>query len=255
MALGLVGLAVALSPLVASSGPARAAESAGTFDPQATYLRDCAICHGAEGAGTTRAPAIAGRGTADVDYELSTGRMPLGPLAPSAHPPRKAPAYTPDKISQLVAYVAGLGPPSGPPVPTVDVSGADLAHGGELYRAQCAACHSWDGGGGALLYREAPSLHAATPVQVAEAIRVGPNTMPSFGSDAFTDQEVNDIVAYVQYLKHPRDRGGLALWHLGPLAEGLIGWVIGIGVLVVALLWIGERESRARPPQPDEAQP
>jgi len=226
----------------AAAVAAVAAPSPPGFNARSTYLGDCAICHGVDGRGTSRAKAIADRGAADVDYELSTGRMPLPPLAKKGaritrHPPR----YSPPEIAALVSYVSGeLGRGSGVPIPRVDESRADMTHGGELFRGQCAACHAWAGDGGALLKRAAPSLHDSTPTQVAEAVRVGPGTMPAFGLAAFTDDEVNSLVAYVRYLDHPRNRGGNPLWHLGPLPEGAVAWVFGLGLVLLVLLWIGE---------------
>ncbi|TML41705.1 MAG: cytochrome C [Actinobacteria bacterium] len=226
--------------VAAGAAPDVAAAPSG-FDARSTYLGDCAICHGVDGRGTSRAKAIADRGAADVDYALSTGRMPLPPLAERhvrivRHPPR----YSPPEVAALVAYVSGLGGGSGVPIPHVDLTHTDLAQGGELFRGQCAACHAWAGNGGALLNREAPSLHRSTPTQIAEAVRVGPGTMPAFGEAAFTDDDLNSLVAYARYLDHPRDRGGNALWHLGPLPEGMVAWVFGIGLLLLTLLWIGE---------------
>ena len=86
-------------------------------------------------------------------------------------------------IDALVAYVSRLVP-GGPPIPSVDPAAGDLADGGQLFRAQCAACHQWAGEGGALLHREAPSLGPATPTQLAEAVRTGPGAMPTFGATA-----------------------------------------------------------------------
>jgi ubiquinol-cytochrome c reductase cytochrome c subunit len=65
--------------------------------------------------------------------------------------------------------------------------------------------------------------------------------MPAFGQAALNDDGLQSVVAYVRYLDAPRDRGGNPLWHLGPVAEGGIAWVVGIGLLLLALRWIGER--------------
>jgi ubiquinol-cytochrome c reductase cytochrome c subunit len=91
-----------------------------------------------------------------------------------------------------------------------------------------------------LLNREAPPLHRATTKQVAEAIRVGPGAMPAFGTAALTNQDVDDVVAYVRYLDAPRDEGGWSIWHLGPVAEGGVAWLIGIVALVLLVRWMGE---------------
>lgn len=78
-----------------------------------------------------------------------------------------------------------------------------------------------------------------TPLEVAEAIRAGPVNMPAF---VLSDEEVNSIAAYVEYLKDPEDRGGSDLWHFGPLPEGAIAWVFGLGVVVFCSRRIGTRE-------------
>jgi ubiquinol-cytochrome c reductase cytochrome c subunit len=210
-------------------------------DVRTTYLRDCATCHGADGRGTNRGPSIAGVGRASVDYMVSTGRMPIADPDEKLH--RRKPAYPPAMQRAIVEYVARFGG-GGVEIPRVQSRAADVADGGELFRLHCAACHSWAGEGGALLHREAPTLRHSTVTQIAEAVRVGPGGMPAFGTAALDDQQLASVVAYVRSLRHPRDRGGLSLWHLGPLPEGAVAWVIGIGLLVLATQWIGERNPR-----------
>ncbi len=116
-----------------------------------------------------------------------------------------------------------------------------VAKGATQYQLNCAACHDSTGVGGALFKRAAPPVFAATPTQAAEAIRIGPGQMPAFGTAALDHEQLNDTVAYVKYLAHPRDRGGYALWHLGPLAEGAAIMVFGLGTLLLATRWIGTR--------------
>jgi ubiquinol-cytochrome c reductase cytochrome c subunit len=206
-----------------------------------TYLSDCAMCHGRYGEGTVRAPTLQGVGAASVDYMLSTGRMPLKDDQDPTK--RHKPAYSPEVIAQLVDYVASFAP-GGHPVPNPDIERADVANGGVLYRLNCAACHQSVGSGGALLDREAPPLRSATAVQVAEAVRVGPGQMPAFGTAALSDSDVADVAAYVTKVLHdPKDRGGIPIWHLGPVPEGGVAIVVGLGLLVLFALWT---EGRAR---------
>jgi ubiquinol-cytochrome c reductase cytochrome c subunit len=206
------------------------------------FLRDCATCHGSDGTGTTRGPTIAAAGAALVDYELTTGRMPMAD--PDDVVRRSHPRYPPDVIAGLVGYVDGLGSGTGEPVPSVAIASADLARGGELYRLNCAACHSWSGTGGALLGREAPGLSRSTPVQVVEALRTGPGAMPSFGRESFSTKDAVAVAAYVRELQHPEDRGGEALLHLGPLPEGAVAWIAALGVLIIFTVWAGDREGK-----------
>jgi ubiquinol-cytochrome c reductase cytochrome c subunit len=212
--------------------------TAGTQPPDVrqVFLSDCATCHGADAHGTNAGPTLEGVGRAAIDYELSTGRMPLS--SPDRVPTRHPPAYSSATIAELVNYTDNLAGGDGPPIPRVGTG--NLADGGDLFRMQCAACHAWAADGGALLHREAPALHASTPVQIAEAVRVGPGQMPAFGTAALTDPQLDGVVAYVRYLDKPRDRGGNPLWHLGPVAEGGMALVILAGLLCF-VLWIGER--------------
>jgi len=227
-------------------------------DVRQIFLADCAVCHGADARGTPRGPTLVGVGRASIDYQVSTGRMPLiavgrpddqpgspvQPLPgkflgdPKSTPHRHDPAYSPAVIRALVDYVAGLAGGGGPDIPTIGEG--NIAEGGELFRLQCAACHAWAGDGGALVRRSAPRLHEATPTQIAEAIRVGPGQMPAFGTAALTDEQVDSVVAYVRYLNSPDDRGGNPLWHLGPVSEGALA-LVAVAALMLFVRWIGER--------------
>jgi quinol---cytochrome-c reductase cytochrome c subunit len=174
-----------------------------------------------------------------ADFYLSTGRMPEA--TPMNDPPRRAPSYSRAQIDQIVAYVTSFGP--GPSIPRIDPQEGSLSEGAQLYEANCAACHSSAGIGGALTQgKEAPSILTATPTQIAEAMRLGgTGNMPVYGPDTLTDKQVASIVRYVRYLQHPKDRGGLALGHVGPIAEGFIAWAVGMLLLVLFIRWIGTR--------------
>jgi ubiquinol-cytochrome c reductase cytochrome c subunit len=161
--------------------------------------------------------------------------------SPRTEPRRKTPKYSRATIRELVAYVDSITGGGGIPIPQVNPRAGSVAEGGELFRLQCAACHAWSGEGGALLNREAPSTHPATPTQIAEAVRTGPLNMPAFGTAAIADNQLNSLVAYTLYLDKPRDRGGEPLWHLGPLAEGAAAGLLGLGALILAIRWIGTR--------------
>jgi ubiquinol-cytochrome c reductase cytochrome c subunit len=227
-------------PLLVTVGWMRrpaATPAAAAIDARQLFQRDCAVCHGADAKGTDRGPTLEGWGRAGTDYALTTGRMPLP--EPGAATERRPPKYDAATITALEDYIATLVP-GGPDVPHIDPRAGDLATGGSAYRAQCAACHQWSGDGGALLHREAPPLGASTPTQVAEAVRLGPGTMPIFSAAALTDSDLAGVVRYVGYLDEPDDRGGQPLWHLGPVAEGAIG-LVAVALLVVVVRLIGSR--------------
>ncbi|MDQ6725995.1 MAG: c-type cytochrome [Actinomycetota bacterium] len=217
-------------------GPSLADVDAG----RTLYAIACTTCHGQAGEGVgDRGPTLIGVGAASADFYLSTGRMPLDRARTQAE--RKRVAYTPVQIRQLVAYVSSLG--RGPAVPTIGAGSGDLALGNSLYANNCAPCHSSAAAGGALGHAiYAPALNRATPTQVAEAVRIGPGAMPVFGPDTLDDAQVASIVRYVGYLHHPDDRGGFGLGHLGPIPEGFVAWVAGLGAMLVAVRWIGTKD-------------
>ena len=80
-----------------------------------------------------------------------------------------------------------------------------------------------------------------TAQQIAEAVRTGPANMPRFSGN-LTDAQVADITSYVtEKLQHPQNPGGAALGGVGPVAEGFVALLIGVGGLALICFWIGER--------------
>jgi ubiquinol-cytochrome c reductase cytochrome c subunit len=207
------------------------------------YELDCAWCHGGRGEGTANGPTLVGVGAASADFMLRTGRMPITGV--ERQPQRAEPRYTDRQIADLVDYVSSLG--SGPSIPSVDPASGDLAQGAALYQIHCAACHSSTGIGGALTNGlQAPGLQAATPVEVAEAVRLGgaglrSGNMPRFGPEVLTGDQLNAVTRYVQYLQRPEDRGGQSLGHIGPIAEGFLAWAGALLPLLVFVRWVGKR--------------
>lgn len=236
LAAGIAALAPQLQ--VDQSGRASAASAprrtADTVQGAELYRRDCASCHGAAGEGTTRGTAINDRGTSSVYYVLATGRMPI--VDPDEPIERDEPHYSPDQIDQLVAYTATFL--SGPAVPASRDT-VSLARGGELYRLHCAACHGATGIGGAQAFsRVAPSVLHATDRETRAAIVAGPGGMPSFRS-SLDDGQVSAVADYVTYLQDPARRG-MSIGG-GRVGEGLIAWLVGVGVLLGCTRWVAGR--------------
>lgn len=213
------------------------------------FLEGCSSCHGLNGQGVASdnatggngGPSLIGVGEAAVDFQVSTGRMPLA--APEAQAPRKDPIYTTEEISALAAYVATLGPgPANPTEEELNLEGADLAAGGEIFRTNCTQCHNFAGSGGALTNGQyAPSLMNASPEQIWQAMVTGPQQMPVFSNETITPEDKRDLIAYVESLKVEPNPGGLDLGRLGPVTEGLFVWTAGLLALIAVAIWIGAK--------------
>jgi ubiquinol-cytochrome c reductase cytochrome c subunit len=205
------------------------------------FTESCATCHGLDAQGTAEAPSLIGAGAAAVDFQMSTGRMPAKELG--AENERKPTDFTPQEIYAIAAYVASLGGgPAIPPQSAVSLEGANTALGEELFSTNCAQCHGFAGAGGALTYgKNAPSLNASTPTQIYEAMLTGPEAMPVFGDGTITPTEKRDIIAYIIDTRNEANPGGLSLGRTGTVTEGLLGWVGGLGFLVLIALWLTAR--------------
>jgi ubiquinol-cytochrome c reductase cytochrome c subunit len=231
------GLSPALPVTTTSAGaPQPTTGGISTTSGKSLFLRDCAWCHGDQGQGTSRAPSLQHDGYAGADFWLRTGRMPLN--RPSEKVQRSAPSYPSSSIRALAQYVGTLG--TGPEVPTV--SAGDPVEGQKLFVANCAACHSSSGTG--MILQDgtwAPSLYPTASQQIAEAIRLGPGQMPPFASGQMDDQQVDDVVSYVQELGGDQVKGGHPLDQLGPIAEGLLLFLLPLPLLVLIIRMLGKK--------------
>ena len=191
------------------------------------YTQFCSSCHGADLRGGVNAPSIRGAGAARVDFWVSTGRMPAAvPWIEEGH---RTTQFTQDQINAITAYVTSVEP-GGEPIPRIDATG-NARDGRKLYEQNCEHCHGVYGEGASIGSNEwAPSLHEASIVQIAEAIRTGPGQMPVFGARQLDERELKDVVAYVWSLDGETAQQALPLRSSGPVPEGLFGW------LAVALL-------------------
>lgn len=247
------GAAALLFATAAAASPARGLVARGDH----LYGRYCLSCHGPNATGSTQpggrrigagpdrlqgfqravAPSLVGVGALAADFYLSTGYMPLQHLGLQ---PRRGPAaFGKQEIRALVAYVASLG--KGPAVPTPQPERGSLPTGESLFASHCAGCHQIVARGGYVTGAVPPPLTDATPRQIAEAVRIGPYVMPSFSRRALSDRQVDSIIRYIQYAKHPEHPGGWSIGYLGPVPEGLVTWFIAVAALIVVSLAVGRR--------------
>lgn len=235
------GLVVAIVAVTVSSWVSSdvGAQTPAPGDARDVFVSSCASCHGPDGRGTEDGPSVRGVGAAMVDFQLRTGRMPLADPGVQAH--RKPPAFDDEMRAALVDYVVSLEP-GGEPVPFVDPVSGDLSAGQEIFVASCAPCHGATGSGGAV-GREvlAPSLARAAPIEIAEAVIVGPGEMPVFDLDR---HERDSVIAFIDYLQNHPDRGGADIGGVGPVPEGFVAWGLGMGACLAVVLIVGHHRKR-----------
>ncbi len=184
-------------------------------DPgQRLYIASgCAKCHGVNGQGGVVGPSLVGLdpqiitamariGPGDMpvffphmlsDSELSeigAYLNPLGPATPPATPvasaPVPAPAPTPT-AAPTPTHEASAAPPT----PEAAATG-DPVRGKEAYAGRCATCHGGDATG-----KYGPSLTGLDPDDMEQAVRQGKGGMPAYGTNTITEQDLEDIMAYI----------------------------------------------------------
>ena len=69
----------------------------------------------------------------------------------------------------------------------------------------------------------------------------GPENMPVFGDNQLTPEEKRSVIDYVQTIQDQADPGGAPIGRAGPVAEGLVLWVAGVGALLFGIFWMGTK--------------
>ena len=215
-------------------------------DGQKLFTANCATCHGMDLQGTKEGPSLVGVGELAVEFQMSTGRMPLQMQGPQA--PQKHPQFTEAQIRAVASYVQSVAPgptypdswvTEGKPNPDDSSDEVSLAKGAELFRVNCAMCHNVAAAGGALTEgKYAPALTSTSALHMYAAMVTGPQNMPVFGDMNLSTQDKRDIIAALVFQQNEVQVGGFTLGSLGPVSEGLFIWIFGIGALVALTVWI-----------------
>jgi ubiquinol-cytochrome c reductase cytochrome c subunit len=232
-----------------SVASATVTETQSVFDRSASieegkqiFLKGCSSCHGLNAEGASIAPSLIGVGAASVDFQVGTGRMPMADMSTQAM--RKPRVYNEEETAALAAYVASLAP--GPAIPGESELNyerdGNTAEGGELFRNNCAMCHNFAGQGGALTQgKYAPTLMGVEPKHIYEAMVTGPQSMPVFSDKTITPEEKLSIIKWIKSAEAEPNLGGATMGRIGPVSEGLLAWVLGLGLLIGIAVWLTMR--------------
>lgn len=255
-----IGLAAAAAlAWLAAGGPSPAAavqEEApvvGSARGDTLYGTFCASCHGADGRGRADAnrlaPPLVGMEAARVDLVLRTGRMP--PAEPDGSGQGKE--WTDSDREALLSYMTAQFSLEGP---LLDPEPGDPAAGREVFATHCAACHGYTGdggvaGGGALV----PRIVGLEPVVIAEAVRVGPFAMPRFAEEQISDEELSDLVGYLEEVAAEHTTP-LGLGEVNPVYLSAFAALLALAMILSCLYLAGRVTMfpNAEPPTDDEVE-
>ena len=227
----------ASAAMAASSETSASASTLTVEDGKRLFQANCATCHGMDLQGTEAGPSLYGVGALSVEFQVSTGRMPL--QRQDVQAPQKPVQFTEEQILAMAEFVQSVAPgPDFPDAHLLDGEG-DVSRGAELFRINCAMCHNVAAAGGALTEgKYAPDIMDTSGLHIYAAMVTGPQNMPVFNDMNLTEEDKRDIISALLYQQQMQAPGGFTLGSLGPVSEGLFVWIFGIGALVAITVWI-----------------
>jgi ubiquinol-cytochrome c reductase cytochrome c subunit len=241
--LAVLTAGLGLAAITGGSATAQPEQGETTSDIQGAdiYTSRCANCHGASGQGGTtatgvRAPRLRRVPIALVDLVVRTRRMPPGDADADTRTPN--PVRGERRVALLRWMRANLALTG--ELPAADLDGGDPARGQEVYAANCQQCHGSTGAGGvAGAGAFTPGLIHRQPIVIAEAIRLGPFQMPQFGEDVVSDEEIRDVVAFLDEVG-AEDGTPLGIAELNPVFAAAYVFVFALAALLSAM-WLSGR--------------
>ncbi len=70
----------------------------------------------------------------------------------------------------------------------------------------------------------------------------GPEAMPVFSDSTVTPDQKRAIIRYVTQTRSEPNPGGFSLGRVGPVTEGIVGWLAGLGLVILAAMWITAKQ-------------
>ncbi len=179
---------------------------------ESLYEQHCAACHGAKGSGGVGVPL------ALADFQSSVSDAYLAKTIQYGRKGRVMPAFSSlssEEITALVGYIRSFSDATPMAENNTPIHG-NVVHGGKLFAKHCASCHGTHGEGGkgtgVTMSRPrsapiiAPALNnpgflaSASDQLIKTALIKGRASTPmvSFLKQGLSEQDINDIVAYVR---------------------------------------------------------
>ncbi len=62
--------------------------------------------------------------------------------------------------------------------------------------------------------------------------------MPVFANSVLTHEEKLSIIKWIKFVETEPSLGGAALGRVGPVTEGAVGFILGLGILIGIAVWL-----------------
>ena len=76
------------------------------------------------------------------------------------------------------------------------------------------------------------------PKYIYEALITGPQSMPVFSDKTLTPEEKLSVIKWIKAAEAEPNLGGATMGRIGPVTEGLLAWVLGLGLLIAVAVWL-----------------
>jgi mono/diheme cytochrome c family protein len=162
----------------------------------------CQVCHQINGTGGAIGPDLS-----TVGRRLDAGWLVRHLQSPqTTSPGTKMPqfAFTNEDLMALTAYLLTLLNPSAPTGPSEGPLNASAQAGKSAFGTYCNACHPGGAAGiGPNLFGPTFNKTYSKDAALAQFVRTGKGSMPSFSASQISDSQLQDIIAYLRALKAP----------------------------------------------------
>jgi len=76
------------------------------------------------------------------------------------------------------------------------------------------------------------------PKYIYEALITGPQSMPVFSDKTITPAEKLSLIKWIKSAEAEPNLGGATMGRIGPVTEGLLIWILGLGLLIAVAVWL-----------------